>query len=152
LNLIAHPASVRGTVSASPSKSYTHRALLLGLLADGTTRVRDGLMSEDPRATLAAVESLGAKVERSDIVSIASDGVVRTPDDVIDCLNSGTTLRLVSAISALAPGGSVLTGDASLRKRPMKPLLDALASLGVRAESTRGNGCAPVVVHGPLYG
>jgi 3-phosphoshikimate 1-carboxyvinyltransferase len=149
---VAHPGSVRGRVAAPPSKSYTHRALLLGLLAEGTTRVRNPLMSEDPRATLAGVEALGARVERGDVVGITSDGVVRTPESVVDCLNSGTTLRLLSAIAALAPGATVLTGDASLRKRPMKPLLDALQSLGVRAESTRENGCAPVVVRGPLRG
>src|SRR5207248_10769393 len=107
---------------------------------------------EDPRATLHVVEALGAKVERGADITIKSDGTVRTPENVLDCLNSGTTLRLASAIAALAPGTTVLTGDASLRKRPMKPLLDALASLGVRAESTRDNGCAPVLVRGPLAG
>jgi 3-phosphoshikimate 1-carboxyvinyltransferase len=152
LKLVAHPASLHGRVQASPSKSYTHRAFFLGLLADGRTTVRAALPSEDPRATLAAVEALGARVQKGDAIAIESDGIVRTPDDVVDCLNSGTTLRLVSAVAALAPGASVLTGDASLRKRPMKPLLDALRALGVRAESTRDNGCAPVVVQGPLRG
>ncbi|MFW5917640.1 MAG: 3-phosphoshikimate 1-carboxyvinyltransferase, partial [Halorubrum sp.] len=74
------------------------------------------------------------------------------PDDVIDCANSGTTMRLVTAAAALADGTTVLTGDGSLRSRPQGPLLDALGDLGVRAESTRGNGRAPLVVSGPLAG
>ncbi|MFA5862702.1 MAG: 3-phosphoshikimate 1-carboxyvinyltransferase, partial [Candidatus Thermoplasmatota archaeon] len=152
MTLTIHPGTVNGNVVAAPSKSYTHRAFFLGLLSDGTTRVLEALLSEDTRATLQAVEALGALVERTESIDITSDGSVRTPENVIDCLNSGTTLRLVSAIASLAPGSAVLTGDASLRKRPMKPLLDALASVGVRAESTRDNGCAPVVVHGPLRG
>ena len=80
------------------------------------------------------------------------DGRPAVPDDVIDCGNSGTTTRLVTGTAALADGGTVLTGDASLRSRPQGPLLDALADLGVRAESTRGNGQAPIVVFGPLSG
>ncbi|HWH08709.1 MAG TPA: 3-phosphoshikimate 1-carboxyvinyltransferase, partial [Candidatus Thermoplasmatota archaeon] len=153
MTLHVRPSTVRGAVTAPPSKSYTHRAFFLGLLAAGTTRVSHALLSEDPKATLHAVEALGAQVRREgDIIVISSSGEVRTPEDVVDCLNSGTTMRLLSAIAALAPGGSVLTGDASLRKRPMKPLLDALGQLGVRAESTRDNGCAPVLVRGPLRG
>ncbi|WP_394348271.1 3-phosphoshikimate 1-carboxyvinyltransferase, partial [Halorubrum sp. SD626R] len=74
------------------------------------------------------------------------------PADVIDCANSGTTMRLVTAAAALADGTTVLTGDGSLRSRPQGPLLDALADLGVRAESTRNNGLAPLVVTGPLAG
>lgn len=152
MTLHVRPSTVQGRVTAPPSKSYTHRAFFLGLLAQGATRVSDALLSEDPKATLHAVEALGATVRRGDVIEISSTGEVRTPENVIDCLNSGTTMRLLSAVAALAPGGSVLTGDASLRKRPMKPLLDALQQLGVRAESTRDNGCAPVLVRGPLRG
>lgn len=151
MSLRIFPGNVRGTVSAPPSKSYTHRAFLLGLLAEGTTRVRDALLSEDPRATLEAVEALGAHVRKeNDLIVIESDGRVRPPARVIDCLNSGTTLRLLSAITALTEGEVTLTGDASLRKRPMGPLLHALDSLGVRTSSTDGK--APVTVRGPMKG
>jgi len=150
VTLLVHPAAVRGSVVAPPSKSYTHRAFLLGLLAEGTTRVRDALASEDPRATLAGVEALGARVTRGEVVTIESDGRVRAAADVVDCLNSGTTLRLLSAIASLADGETRLTGDASLVKRPMGPLLDALGSLGVRTTST--NGKAPISVRGPMRG
>jgi len=80
------------------------------------------------------------------------DGRPGVPDDVIDCANSGTTMRLVTAAAALADGTTVLTGDSSLRSRPQGPLLDALDDLGVDAASTRGNGRAPLVVTGPLAG
>jgi len=80
------------------------------------------------------------------------DGIPYVPDDVIDCANSGTTMRLVTATAGLADGTTVLTGDESLRSRPQGPLLEALSDLGVRADSTRGNGQAPLVIEGPLVG
>lgn len=150
MSLVARPGAVRGTVRAAPSKSYTHRALLLGLLAEGETTVRDALLSEDPLATLAAVEALGARVERGDVLRIASDGRLRAPAKPLDCMNSGTTLRLLTALVALAPGETTLTGDASLRKRPMGPLLAALESLGATTRSVEGK--APVTIRGPLRG
>lgn len=150
MSLVLHPGSVHGTVVAPPSKSYTHRAFLLGLLAEGTTTVRDSLASEDPRATLQGVEALGARVTRGDVVRIASDGKVRASRETVDCLNSGTTLRLLSAIASLADGETRLTGDASLVKRPMGPLVDALSALGVKTTST--NGKAPITVRGPMRG
>lgn len=144
-------STVNGRCDAPPSKSYTHRAFALALLADETL-VREPLLSEDPLATLACVERLGAKVERRDDGILVRGGPVTTPNDVLDCKNSGTTMRLLTAVAALAPGGSVLTGDATLRRRPMQPLLDALKPLGAEAWSTRHNGLAPVVVHGPMRG
>lgn len=149
--LIVRPSTVSGCVAAPPSKSYTHRALALALFTERTV-VESPLMSEDPRATLACVERLGARATVSDDSVTIEGGALRVPDDVLDCKNSGTTIRLFAGLAALAPGVSVLTGDASLRKRPMQPLLDALAPLGAKAWSTRRNGLAPVVVEGPLQG
>lgn len=150
MTLTVHPGRVRGSVVAPPSKSYTHRAHLLGLLSEGATRVSDALRSEDPRATLGAVRALGARVTDGDVIVIESDGVVRAPRGTIDCLNSGTTMRLLAAIASLAEGESTLDGDASLRRRPMQPLLDALGALGVK--STSAGGKAPFTVRGPLRG
>ncbi|WP_096393574.1 3-phosphoshikimate 1-carboxyvinyltransferase [Halorubrum trapanicum] len=161
-------SELRGTARAPPSKSYTHRALLAAGYSDGAT-VESPLVSADTRATARAVTAFGGSVapagsERggdgaaeipSDADALAVegfDGRPEVPDDVIDCANSGTTMRLVTAAAALADGTTVLTGDGSLRSRPQGPLLDALADLGVRAESTRGNGQAPLVVTGPLEG
>lgn len=151
MTLVVHPGRVQGRVVAPPSKSYTHRALLLGLLAEGETRVLDALASEDPRATLEAVEALGARVRREgDAILIQSGGRVRAPGRPLDCLNSGTTLRLASAIACLADAPVALTGDASLRKRPMEPLAEALRALGAAAATTAGK--APITVRGPLRG
>ena len=148
------PSAVRGTASAPPSKSYTHRAVLAAGYADGAT-VHDPLTSADIRATMRAVEAFGGSVEERDDGALAVDGFGGRPDvpaDVIDCGNSGTTMRLVTAAAALADGGTVLTGDESLRSRPQGPLLDAIEQLGGRARSTRGNGQAPLVVEGPISG
>jgi len=146
---------VEGRVRAPPSKSYTHRAILAAGYG-GSAVVTDPLVSADTRATMRAVEAFGGSVERSDddsrIDVTGFDGRPDVPDDVIDCANSGTTTRLVTACGALADGLCVFTGDDSLRSRPQGPLLDAIQQLGGRAESTRGNGQAPLVVGGDTPG
>ncbi|GAB6878091.1 3-phosphoshikimate 1-carboxyvinyltransferase [Halorubrum gandharaense] len=148
-------SDVRGTTRAPPSKSYTHRALLAAGYSDGAT-VTSPLVSADTKATARAVARFGGDVERDREAGAfridGFDGRPEVPDNVIDCANSGTTMRLVTGAAALADGGTVLTGDSSLRSRPQGPLLEALDDLGVRAESTRGNGQAPLVVFGPLAG
>jgi 3-phosphoshikimate 1-carboxyvinyltransferase len=144
---------VSGRVRAPPSKSYTHRAILAAGYGDDATVV-DPLVSADTRATMRAVEAFGGTVDRDgDRIAVTGfDGRPAVPDDVIDCANSGTTTRLVTACGALADGLCVLTGDESLRSRPQGPLLDAIRQLGGRAESTRGNGQAPLVVGGSMGG
>ena len=147
---------VSGTVRAPPSKSYTHRAILAAGYGDGTTRIERPLVSADTRATARAVAAFGGRVEGladdSERVEIEGFGRPHTPGDVVDCANSGTTMRLVTATAALAKGLTVLTGDGSLRSRPHGPLLAAIEGLGGRAESTRANGQAPLVVGGPVDG
>ncbi len=152
MRLRVHPSSVHGTVRAPPSKSYTHRAFLLAALSGGPCRVDRPLLSEDTEATLAGLEALGATVSRShEVIRIACPRLL-VPAKAIDARNSGTTLRLMSGVVALLDGTSVLTGDASLRKRPMGPLVDALNELGARARALGGEGRPPVEVTGPLQG
>jgi 3-phosphoshikimate 1-carboxyvinyltransferase len=148
---------VAGTVRAPPSKSYTHRAVLAAGYGAGETLVRSPLRSADTRRTMTAVEAFGGSVEDAgaDVDAVRIEGFggrPKTPADVIDCGNSGTTTRLVTAAGALCDGLAVLTGDASLRSRPHGPLLTAVEGLGGRAESTRGNGQAPLVVGDALSG
>ncbi|MFC7250649.1 3-phosphoshikimate 1-carboxyvinyltransferase [Halomicroarcula sp. GCM10025324] len=142
-------STVRGTAKAPPSKSYTHRAILAAGYAE-SAQVHDPLVSADTRATMRAVEAYGGSVDRSaDDSTLDVDGFhgrPETPDDVIDCANSGTTTRLVTATAALQDNLTVLTGDDSLRSRPQGALLDAIEQLGGRAESTRANDQAPLVV------
>ena len=147
-------STVAGTAQAPPSKSYTHRAILAAGYADGAT-VKAPLVSADTKATMRAVTAYGGSVDRSDEQAIevtGFDGRPETPDTVIDCANSGTTMRLVTATAALQDHLTVLTGDDSLRSRPQGPLLDAVGQLDGRAESTRENGQAPLVVGGGIDG
>jgi 3-phosphoshikimate 1-carboxyvinyltransferase len=144
---------VSGTARTPPSKSYTHRALLAAGYAEGAL-VRNPLVSADTEATARAVSRFDGDAELVDqdweITGFLGDPAV--PADVIDCANSGTTMRLVTGTAALVDGTTVLTGDRSLRSRPQGPLLDAVDSLGGTARSTRGNGQAPLVVDGPIAG
>ncbi|MEM0448236.1 MAG: 3-phosphoshikimate 1-carboxyvinyltransferase [Methanomassiliicoccales archaeon] len=152
MRLVVNPSQASGTITASPSKSYSHRALALGLLADGRSQIKEVLLSGDTLATLSATRSFGAKVEIKGPNVIMDGGRLSCPEDVIDCENSGTTMRIMAGIASLLPCATVLTGDASIRKRPMQPLIDALRQLGVECFSTRGNGLAPLVVRGPNKG
>jgi 3-phosphoshikimate 1-carboxyvinyltransferase len=153
MDVSIRPSSVAGDARAPPSKSYTHRAILAAGYSDQAA-VEDALVSADTRATMRSVEAFGGTVDRagSTIAVDGFDGRPQIPDDVIDCANSGTTMRLVTGCAALGDGLTVLTGDDSLRSRPHGPLLDAIAQLDGRAESTRGNGQAPLVVGGHVSG
>lgn len=144
-------STISGEVYAPPSKSYTHRAILITALGPGG-RVLRPLISADTRATISASEAFGAHISIGDEVKI--DGVsgnLQTPEDVINVLNSGTTLRFCSAVAALTDG-AVLTGDASIRTRPNGPLLSALNDLGAQAFSIRNNNRAPLVIRGKMRG
>ncbi len=142
-------STVTGSAYAPPSKSYTHRAIFAGGYAEGAF-VRRPLVSADTRASMRAVEAFGGSVEeREDGIEIAGfEGSPSVPGDVIDCANSGTTMRLALGTAGLVDGLTVLTGDDSLRSRPQGPMLDAIEQLGGWAESTRGNDQAPIVVEG----
>ncbi len=148
------PGAVRGTIRVPASKSHTIRALLIASLARGTSRIVSPLDSADTRACLSACASLGAKIELvPDGLSITGvGGAVRTPENVIDVGNSGTTLYLAAGIASLQPNLAVFSGDAQIRRRQAAPLLASLRDLGARAESTRGNGCAPFIVGSGIKG
>jgi 3-phosphoshikimate 1-carboxyvinyltransferase len=152
MRLVVRPSEASGTIAASPSKSYSHRALMLGLLADGRSQLKDVLLSGDTLATLRAAEMLGARAEVKGNNVTMDGGKLVCPEDVINAENSGTTIRMVAGIASLLPCATVLTGDSSVRNRPMQPLIDALNQLSVQCFSTRGNGMAPLVVRGPNRG
>ncbi|HVC27145.1 MAG TPA: 3-phosphoshikimate 1-carboxyvinyltransferase [Nitrososphaerales archaeon] len=141
-----------GSISVPPSKSYTHRAVLMASLAVAGgrgrgSRIRNPLLSRDTNATVDACAAMGAEMEREEGVLTIVGTPPRVPDDVVNVENSGTTLRFMTSAFSLAPAGYVaLTGDSSIRRRPMQPLLETLGQLGVQAWSSRGNGCAPVIV------
>jgi 3-phosphoshikimate 1-carboxyvinyltransferase len=152
MKLQVRPSEIEGAVSASPSKSYTHRAMVLALLGKGTSRLDNVLLGGDTLATLNAVRKLGGVVTFEGDRCVIEGGHLTCPDDVINTDNSGTTIRIVAGIASLLPCHTVLTGDESIRRRPMQPLISALCEMGVECYSTRGNGLAPLIVKGPNRG
>jgi len=150
-------SALKGELIAPPSKSYTHRAIAIAALAKRSV-ISYPLLSGDTTATINAAKCLGAAVELEGEGQLGkiriegTEGSPRTPEDVLNAENSGTTLRFFTAISSLCAGATVLTGDASLRKRPNVPLLQSLNDLGAEAFSTKGDGTAPLVVKGKLKG
>ena len=147
-------STINGTVLIPSSKSHTVRALMFGLLADGTSTIRNPLDSGDTQAAIHTVRALGATVNVSDAdwTVTGVGGAGNAPDAVVDVLNSGTTLYIAMSIAANCKGYVVFTGDDQIRRRPAGNLVNALRDLGATAFSTRNNGCAPLVVGGPLKG
>lgn len=124
----------------------------MGALTKGEFRLADPLLSEDTRATLDAIQKLGAEVDVTGAgLTIRCDGL-RPTSQVIDARNSGTTIRLVTGVASLLPATTTLTGDSSLVKRPMGPLVDALAQLGARCEFLDSPGRPPLRITGPIEG
>ena len=142
--------SIRGKVTPPSSKSFTHRAIILSALAGGKSKVYNPLISFDTEATMEAMRSIGADIHvEGGTIHISSNGL-HAPDRTIDVRNSGTTLRLMTGVVSTFDAETVLTGDESIQKRPMGPLLDALSSKGVVCSSKDGK--PPVSVKGPLSG
>ena len=151
--MTAHVCRRRGPLSGSfevpGDKSVSHRALLIAALATGASRVRGLLAAEDVHATRAAVQSIGASVREEGAVTLVEPpAVLAEPGNVIDCGNSGTSLRLLCGVLAAVPGLSVLTGDASLRRRPVRRVLDPLRRMGAVAHARDGGRVPPVVIEG----
>jgi len=153
-SLKVKPSKLAGEVVAPPSKSYTHRAFAVGLLAEGESRITDPLIGLDTKATIDAAEILGAKISniRETWVVHGTGGNLKPKTDLIDAQNSGTTIRIMSAIAALSRKPIRLTGDESIKKRPMGPLIEALVKLGAKGKCEGPNGRPPVVVGGGLVG
>jgi len=146
------PSSVSGEVSAPPSKSYTHRAVIAASLAAGESIIEDPLLSDDTRYTIDACRSLGADIELEDnrlkIKGTGGQIRVTTGSERIFAGNSGSTIRLVAPLAALGQTKVIIDGDSRLRQRPVGDLLSVLESLGVRARSLANNGCPPIEIKG----
>jgi 3-phosphoshikimate 1-carboxyvinyltransferase len=142
-------SKISGNVTCPPSKSYTHRAVAIASLAIGESTVTNPLLARDTLATINACKILGSSLEHHDtMLKINGKNEFSSGEREINAENSGTTIRVATAMSALVKSGkTTLTGDESLRKRPMQPLLDALKHLGVNCNSL-ANGTPPVVVSG----
>jgi len=146
-----HPgSSLEGTVRVPGDKSISHRAAMLGGLAAGTTTITGFLDSEDCLNTLGAMRTLGAVVERSGttIRITGTGGRYKRPGTVLDMGNSGTGIRLLTGLLAGHAFESELTGDESLRSRPMGRIKEPLEKMGAVVELTGPRGCAPIRVRG----
>jgi 3-phosphoshikimate 1-carboxyvinyltransferase len=142
-------SQLSGTTRCPPSKSYTHRAIFLAALSHGESRIHDPLISRDTLSSINVCRALGPQIFNEGSSLLINGTHLRAPDTVIDAGNSGTTIRIaISVCSLVELGYSVLTGDSSLRTRPMGPLLNSLAKLGVECFSTKLDGTAPIVVKG----
>ena len=140
-----------GKMTCPPNKSYTHRALLIAALAQGESTIKNILRASDTNASIEACKSFGAQIQEKE-KSITVKGIkeFKPEDTAIDAANSGTTIRIATAIASLSNAKTVLSGDESLQQRPMQPLLDVLESLGAKCSSTDGK--PPVTVTGKVSG
>ena len=149
MNCKVDKAKISGKIVCPSNKSYTHRAVFLASLTKGESTIENILHSADTKATIEACKKFGAKInENGNNLVINSDSSIHA--STIDAANSGTTIRIATAIASLADGKSTLSGDASLNQRPMKPLLDALESIGAKCSSNDGK--PPVEVSGIIKG
>jgi 3-phosphoshikimate 1-carboxyvinyltransferase len=147
-----HPAALRGEVRVPGDKSLSHRALLLGALVGAPVPVRGLAPSGDVAAMAACLRRLGAVIDLATDADGSLTGTVtgplHEPDDVLDCGNSGTALRLLAGVVAGIQGLSVLTGDASLRRRPVDRVVAPLRAMGARLSARDGDHRPPLVVQG----
>jgi len=148
-DVVVKPArNILGSIRLPGDKSISHRYGMLGALADGTTRLRNFSTGADCASTLACMAALGARIERND-GEIAIHGRASTlsaPSRVLDCGNSGSTMRMLSGILAGQPFESELIGDASLSRRPMRRIIEPLTKMGASISSQDGH--APLRVRG----
>jgi len=143
---------LEGTVSAPPSKAYTHRMLIAASLSDGTSKISNPLVSDDTQATLGAVKAFGAETElQENCWTIHGQEKLKTPSGPIDCRESGSTLRFMIPVATLAPGSSMLLFGASFERRPVAPLLESLRELGVESAVQR-DGSSVMVCGGGIRG
>jgi 3-phosphoshikimate 1-carboxyvinyltransferase len=149
---ISRPRALRGTVRVPGDKSISHRAVLRNALARGTAFVENLGPGEDVRSSIRCLRALGVAIEETGPLSCRVEGRglsgMTEPDDILDAGNSGTTTRLLSGILAGQPFLSILTGDASLRSRPMDRVIDPLRLMGAQAMARQDDDYLPMVIRG----
>ena len=144
-----------GELSVPGDKSISHRAVMFGSLANGTTNITHFLEGADCLSTISCFRKMGIEIERNaSEILVHGRGLhgLRAPSEVLDVGNSGTTTRLISGILAGQAFSSTLNGDASIQSRPMKRIMTPLLSMGADIVSLKENGCAPLRINGkPLH-
>lgn len=149
--IIRKQTHLRGEITVPGDKSISHRAVMFGSLAKGTTRISHFLEGADCLSTISCFRKMGISIEQNgEEVLVHGKGLhgLSAPSGILDVGNSGTTTRLISGILAGQSFSSELTGDASIQSRPMKRIMTPLQEMGADISSVRGNGCAPLRIQG----
>lgn len=147
--IIEKKGALRGELCVPGDKSISHRSVMFGALADGKTEAENFLTGADCLSTIACFRKMGIEIEQNGTsVKINGKGLhgLTRPNGVLDAGNSGTTVRLLSGILSGQSFDSVLTGDTSIQKRPMKRVITPLSMMNARIDSVNGNGCAPLSI------
>jgi len=143
--------SLKGEVTVPGDKSVSHRAVMFGSIASGTTEIHGFLQGADCLSTISCFSKMGIKIENNiDTVIVHGKGLngLQAPNEILDCGNSGTTTRLISGILAPQPFTVNLTGDESIQQRPMGRIIEPLNEMGANIISEKGNDCAPLIING----
>ena len=142
---------LKGEVTIPGDKSISHRSVMFGAIAQGTTELHNFLQGADCLSTIFCFAQMGVDIANlSDRVLVHGNGMrgLKKPNQILDCGNSGTTIRLISGILAAQDFHVTLTGDESIQKRPMKRIMDPLSQMGADISSIKDNGCAPLLING----
>lgn len=147
---------LRGQLTVPGDKSISHRSVMLGAIAKGTTQISHFLLGADCLSTISCFRKMGIPIEKDgERVLVHGNGLrgLKRPDGVLDCGNSGTTIRLIAGILAAQNFDTQATGDPSIRKRPMKRIITPLSTMGADIKSLEKDGFAPLLIKGrPLKG
>jgi len=144
---------LKGEVTIPGDKSVSHRSVMFGSIAKGTTEIQHFLQGADCLSSIACFQKMGVAIENhGNQVLVHGNGLrgLKKPDSILDCGNSGTTIRLISGILAAQDFTVTLTGDESIQKRPMKRIMTPLSQMGAQIRSIHDNGCAPLEITGTL--
>ena len=149
---VSHVQNISGTLQVPGDKSISHRAAILGALSYGKTEITGFSPGLDCASTLSCLECLGVRIERPApghvVIHGNGHGSLSEPQDILDAGNSGTTMRLLAGILASFGFYSVITGDQSLRKRPMDRITIPLREMGARVYGRQGGRFAPLSIEG----
>jgi len=148
MNIIVEKAKkVEGEIKVPGDKSISHRSLIFGAISEGKTEITNLLESDDCFSTLSCLENTGIKIEKGENF-IVYGNTFKEPEDILNCGNSGTTIRLISGVLATKNFLSILTGDNSLRNRPMKRIIEPLEKMGCFIIGRENNCFPPLVIKG----
>ncbi len=152
VRIVTKPTKMGGELTVPGDKSISHRSLILNAMARGPARITGLSNGEDVMSTMACLRGMGVEITEGGSpgdYAIAGRGpVLEEPSDILDAGNSGTSMRLLSGLLAAQPFLSVLTGDGSLRSRPMRRIVEPLQQMGAQVMARQGGSLAPLVISG----